>query len=311
MTTYPNTGTCSRSVSIEIDGAGNLAACSFAGGCPGNTAGVAKLAVGRPAAEVAALLKGTPCGNRGTSCPDQLARAIEAELAKRDRRSGFSMVIPIALILALAVFGFAVYRYRLLHHLPVISDLPVIADLPALSSLPDADPALFPVASEPPHLAPAAPGFGPVQWQYSPDEVRAAESVPPFRTSPTAIVYSLDILDQPCMLTYFFRSEQLYGAQFQFSAPGSAFLPDLTTQQGQKLYDRLKARLDARYGQSAGTDKAPPPGTPLPSRLNAKWTSGPMSISLVADLATTPPGIEIHYRAVLPRHPARTRASAE
>ena len=83
MPTCPTSGTCSRAVSFEISPDGILTACSFAGGCPGNTAGVAKLVLGRPAAEVAAMLKGTPCGNRGTSCPDQLARAIETELARR------------------------------------------------------------------------------------------------------------------------------------------------------------------------------------------------------------------------------------
>ena len=83
MPTYPNNGTCSRSVTFEIDDDGILTACSFAGGCPGNTTGVAKLVVGRSAAEIAALLKGTPCGKRGTACPDQLARAIETELACR------------------------------------------------------------------------------------------------------------------------------------------------------------------------------------------------------------------------------------
>ena len=47
------------------------------GRCPGNTQGVAKLVVGRKVEEVIALLKGIQCRN-GTSCPDQLARALEA-----------------------------------------------------------------------------------------------------------------------------------------------------------------------------------------------------------------------------------------
>ena len=53
-----------------------LTHCRFIGGCPGNTQGVARLAEGRPAAEVVRLLKGIQCRN-GTSCPDQLARALE------------------------------------------------------------------------------------------------------------------------------------------------------------------------------------------------------------------------------------------
>lgn len=346
MPTYPNTGTCSRSVTFEIDDAGILTACSFAGGCPGNTTGVAKLVVGRPAAEVADLLKGTPCGNRGTSCPDQLARAIETELAKRNRQSGFSYVIPIALILALAVFGFAVYRYQLLHHLPVISELPVIQDLPVLSTLPDADPSVFPTAAEQPGLAPAPPGSGEIRWQMSPAEVRKAEGIPPFRTSPTALVYSLDLLNQPCLLTYFFRHDQLYGTQFQFAAPGSDFLPVLTPQQTRKLYTRLKDQLDTRYGDAVETTTTrPSPDTedctlrlqdaryrgderaiaileqeletlqtadlvnPLVSRLVSQWTSGPMSITLAADMATTPPSLEIHYKANLSRRASPAMAA--
>ena len=47
------------------------------GGCPGNTVGVSKLVVGKTVDEVIEMLKGIPCGMRGTSCPDQVARALE------------------------------------------------------------------------------------------------------------------------------------------------------------------------------------------------------------------------------------------
>ena len=80
MQTYKTHGTCSREIRFEIED-GKLASCEIAGGCPGNTVGVAKLAVGRPVEEVIRLCKGIPCGNKGTSCPDQLARALEASLA--------------------------------------------------------------------------------------------------------------------------------------------------------------------------------------------------------------------------------------
>ena len=78
MKRYETQGTCSKAIEYEVDG-GVLTACRFVGGCPGNTAGVAKLAVGRKVEEVIALLKGIPCRN-GTSCPDQLARALEREI---------------------------------------------------------------------------------------------------------------------------------------------------------------------------------------------------------------------------------------
>ena len=77
MKTYTTQGTCSRAIEYEVTD-GVLTACRFVGGCPGNTAGVAKLAVGRKVEDVIALLKGIQCRN-GTSCPDQLARALESE----------------------------------------------------------------------------------------------------------------------------------------------------------------------------------------------------------------------------------------
>ena len=77
MKTYKTTGTCSRAINYEVSG-GVVTACEFVGGCPGNTQGVAKLVVGRKVEDGIALLKGIQCRN-GTSCPDQLARALEAE----------------------------------------------------------------------------------------------------------------------------------------------------------------------------------------------------------------------------------------
>ena len=75
MTTYRTTGTCSRAINYEVEN-GIVTKCQFIGGCQGNTQGVARLVVGRKVEEVIALLKGIQCQN-GTSCPDQLARALE------------------------------------------------------------------------------------------------------------------------------------------------------------------------------------------------------------------------------------------
>ena len=82
MKQYATAGTCSRAIEYETEN-GVLTACRFVGGCPGNTQGMAKLAVGRKVEDVIALLKGIQCRN-GTSCPDQLARALEAEAASRE-----------------------------------------------------------------------------------------------------------------------------------------------------------------------------------------------------------------------------------
>lgn len=71
---YKNRGTCSTGVDLEIEN-GVITRCEFIGGCRGNTQGVAKLVTGRDAREVMELLSGIQCRN-GTSCPDQLSRAI-------------------------------------------------------------------------------------------------------------------------------------------------------------------------------------------------------------------------------------------
>lgn len=78
MKTYQTHGTCSRAISYEVAD-GVVTACQFVGGCVGNTQGVARLVVGRKVEDVIATLKGIVCRN-GTSCPDQLARALEAEV---------------------------------------------------------------------------------------------------------------------------------------------------------------------------------------------------------------------------------------
>jgi uncharacterized protein (TIGR03905 family) len=79
--TYNTSGTCSRQINFDvIDGVVHNV--SFLGGCMGNTLAVSKLVEGKSAKEMIALLKGTPCGGRGTSCPDQLAKALERATAK-------------------------------------------------------------------------------------------------------------------------------------------------------------------------------------------------------------------------------------
>ena len=77
MKSYRTQGTCSREIQYEVAD-GIVTACQIIGGCPGNTQGVAKLVIGRKVADVIAMLRGIQCRN-GTSCPDQLAQALEAE----------------------------------------------------------------------------------------------------------------------------------------------------------------------------------------------------------------------------------------
>ena len=78
MKTYLTKGTCSRAIEYETEN-GVVTQCRIVGGCTGNTQGVSKLAVGRKVEDVIALLKGIQ-GRNGTSCPDQLARALEEDI---------------------------------------------------------------------------------------------------------------------------------------------------------------------------------------------------------------------------------------
>ena len=78
--TYKPQGVCSRVITFDIDENLIVSNISFMGGCGGNTQGVSKLAEGMNAHELIKRLKGIECGMRPTSCPDQLASAVEAAL---------------------------------------------------------------------------------------------------------------------------------------------------------------------------------------------------------------------------------------
>lgn len=75
--THSCVGTCSRLIDVELED-GIIRSVSFTGGCHGNTQGVAALVRGMRAEEAIAKLAGIDCRGKGTSCPDQLARALEA-----------------------------------------------------------------------------------------------------------------------------------------------------------------------------------------------------------------------------------------
>ena len=82
MFQYKTRGTCSQWILIEADG-DVLTKVEFVGGCAGNTQGVASLVQGMKIDEVISRCKGIQC-RAGTSCPDQLARALEQFKAKRE-----------------------------------------------------------------------------------------------------------------------------------------------------------------------------------------------------------------------------------
>ena len=73
---YMPKGVCSMQMIFEIEN-NIIKKLKIIGGCPGNTVGVSKLVEGRNIDEVIEMLKGIPCGIKGTSCADQVARALE------------------------------------------------------------------------------------------------------------------------------------------------------------------------------------------------------------------------------------------
>jgi uncharacterized protein (TIGR03905 family) len=75
-TAYKTVGTCSSEILVEEEN-GIITNVRFFGGCNGNLQGISKLVVGRKIEEVIERLNGTRCGNKPTSCPDQLCRALE------------------------------------------------------------------------------------------------------------------------------------------------------------------------------------------------------------------------------------------
>lgn len=81
MAVYKTKGVCARSIEFEVEN-NVIKSVKFNGGCNGNTQGIASLVQGMNVDEVIKRLKGTDCGGRGTSCPDQLAKALEEAKAQ-------------------------------------------------------------------------------------------------------------------------------------------------------------------------------------------------------------------------------------
>lgn len=74
---YRTKGTCARAIVVDVED-GVIVDCAFIGGCAGNTQGVAALVKGMKVEDAIAKIKGIKCGFKSTSCPDQLALALES-----------------------------------------------------------------------------------------------------------------------------------------------------------------------------------------------------------------------------------------
>jgi len=80
---YRTSGTCSSKIEFDLDGDIVRNVC-FTGGCNGNLKAIPRLIEGISATEVINRVKGVTCGPRGTSCADQLSRALERALSQND-----------------------------------------------------------------------------------------------------------------------------------------------------------------------------------------------------------------------------------
>ena len=76
---YPTQGTCAQAISFDLDG-NKVSKIQFFGGCNGNLKAISKLVDGSEAEKIESYLKGNLCGNKPTSCADQLARGVRAAL---------------------------------------------------------------------------------------------------------------------------------------------------------------------------------------------------------------------------------------
>lgn len=75
--TYKTQGVCSQLIDIEVE-EGRIQSVKFTGGCHGNLQGISALVKGMTVEEAISRLKGIRCRDKATSCPDQLARALES-----------------------------------------------------------------------------------------------------------------------------------------------------------------------------------------------------------------------------------------
>lgn len=75
MATFQTQGVCAKQITFEVE-EGIVKSLAFTGGCPGNLSAISRLVEGMPLQEVVSKLKGVTCGDKATSCADQLATAL-------------------------------------------------------------------------------------------------------------------------------------------------------------------------------------------------------------------------------------------
>ncbi len=81
--TYTPNGVCSRQIDLDIEN-DIIVGAKYTGGCSGNTQGVAALVIGMSVEDAISRLSGIRCGMKSTSCPDQLAKALEQYIIEKE-----------------------------------------------------------------------------------------------------------------------------------------------------------------------------------------------------------------------------------
>ena len=83
---YQTSGTCARRITLDLDG-DRVHNVRFYGGCDGNLKAIPALVEGLTVEEIASKLSGIRCGNKSTSCGDQLSRAVRAAYAQQQSQA--------------------------------------------------------------------------------------------------------------------------------------------------------------------------------------------------------------------------------
>lgn len=81
---YKTQGTCSTNIELEVEN-NIVKEVAFWGGCNGNLQGISRLVTGMPVSDVITKLEGIRCEARSTSCPDQLCRALQRWVSKKNK----------------------------------------------------------------------------------------------------------------------------------------------------------------------------------------------------------------------------------
>ena len=74
--TFKTENTCSQEIEFTLEGNVVTNVRFLGGGCPGNLQALPRLVEGMTVEEIEKKIGGIICGIRGTSCADQLARAV-------------------------------------------------------------------------------------------------------------------------------------------------------------------------------------------------------------------------------------------